>query len=122
MLLFAKMISNAMATLFDTAKTLMPGGVNSPVRAFQSVGGEPLYITGAQGAYLNDASNRQFIDYVGGFGPMILGHSRPEVVAAIQKAAAKGLTYGTCNPLEVEMSGQIINAIDRDVTHGQLRY
>ena len=51
-----------MSTLFDTAQTLMPGGVNSPVRAFQSVGGEPLYITGAQGAYLNDASNRQFID------------------------------------------------------------
>ena len=107
MLLSAKMIFNAMATLFDTAQSLMPGGVNSPVRAFQSVGGEPLYITGAQGAYLNDASNRQFIDYVGGFGPMILGHSRPEVVAAIQKAAAKGLTYGTCNPLEVEMAALV---------------
>jgi glutamate-1-semialdehyde 2,1-aminomutase len=93
-----------MTTLFATAQTLMPGGVNSPVRAFQSVGGEPLYITGAEGAYLNDASNRQFIDYVGGFGPMILGHSHPEVVRAIQEQAAQGLTYGTCNPLEVELA------------------
>ena len=93
-----------MMTLFATAQTLMPGGVNSPVRAFQSVGGEPLYITAAQGAYLNDASNRQFIDYVGGFGPMILGHSHPDVVRAIQDQAARGLTYGTCNPLEVELA------------------
>tara|TARA_B100001989_G_C24542631_1_gene468566 strand:+ start:1524 stop:2804 length:1281 start_codon:yes stop_codon:yes gene_type:complete len=89
---------------FADAQTLIPGGVNSPVRAFQAVGGEPLYIQGAQGAYLTDHLHRQFIDYVGGFGPMILGHSHPKVVQAIQDAAAIGLTYGTCNPLEITMA------------------
>lgn len=94
-------------TPFATAQQHIPGGVNSPVRAFQAVGGEPLYIRSAQGAYLTDHLHRQFIDYVGGFGPMILGHSHPKVVQAIQDAAAIGLTYGTCNPLEITMASMV---------------
>ena len=95
------------AELFTLAKDLMPGGVNSPVRAFNAVGGEPLFISNGHGAYLSDTSNRQFIDYVGGFGPMILGHGRKEVIEAIQSAAASGLTYGACNPLEVELASLV---------------
>lgn len=83
---------------------LIPGGVNSPVRAFQAVGGDPLWIRTASGAYLVDHQNRTFLDYVGGFGPMILGHGHPEVVQAMQHAATIGLTYGACSPIEVEMA------------------
>ena len=93
-----------MNTPFCQAKTLIPGGVNSPVRAFNAVGGDPLFILSAQGAYLTDHKHRQLLDYVGGFGPLILGHSYPSVVQAIQNAASQGLTYGTCNPLEIEMA------------------
>lgn len=91
-------------SIFEEAQTLIPGGVNSPVRAFNAVGGDPLFIKNAQGAYLIDTHNRQFIDYVGGFGPMILGHAHPAVCEAIASAATQGFSYGSCHPLEVKMA------------------
>lgn len=80
--------------LFATAKTLMPGGVNSPVRAFGSVGGEPLFIEEAGGAYLFDADGNKYIDYVGSWGPAIVGHAHPEVLEAIHQTMKKGLSFG----------------------------
>ncbi|MGH8540638.1 MAG: aminotransferase class III-fold pyridoxal phosphate-dependent enzyme, partial [Stenotrophobium sp.] len=80
--------------LFARAQLSIPGGVNSPVRAFKAVGGAPRFIAGAQGAYITDADGRRYIDYVGSWGPMILGHQHPEVVAAMQKQLAVGVSYG----------------------------
>lgn len=97
-------------SIFKEAQTLIPGGVNSPVRAFGAVGQDPLFIKSAQGAYLTDTHNRQFIDYVGGFGPMILGHANPLICDAISKAAQHGFSYGSCHPLEVKMA-QLIQSI-----------
>ena len=79
---------------FEKAKTLLPGGVNSPVRDFRRVGGEPIFIDKAQGAYLCDVDGNRYIDYVGSWGPMILGHAHPKVVRVIQKAAESGLSFG----------------------------
>ena len=74
--------------LFESAKHIIPGGVNSPVRAFNGVGGEPCFIEKADGAYIFDADGKAYIDYVGSWGPMILGHARPQVIGAIQQAAS----------------------------------
>jgi glutamate-1-semialdehyde 2,1-aminomutase len=87
-------------SLFDDARRYIPGGVNSPVRAFKGVGGEPLFIRRAEGAYVYDSDGRRYIDYVGSWGPMIAGHAHPRVVAAVQAAAADGLSFGA--PTEVE--------------------
>ena len=89
------------------ACAVIPGGVNSPVRAFSAVGGAPIYIKSAQGAYLMDVDNRQFIDYVGGFGPAILGHAHPEVVDACQKAVARGMSFGACHEQEIAIAEKI---------------
>jgi glutamate-1-semialdehyde 2,1-aminomutase len=97
--------------LFARALELMPGGVNSPVRAFRGVGGTPRFIKSAQGATITDADNRTYIDYVGSWGPMILGHAAPKVVAAVTEAAARGLSFGTPNELENELAAEIIDAI-----------
>lgn len=97
--------------LFEKAQALMPGGVNSPVRAFRSVGGTPLFIKRAQGAYIWDADNRRYIDYVGSWGPMILGHAHPGVVQRIQELAALGTSYGAPTELENELAGLVINAV-----------
>lgn len=94
--------------LFAAAKKLFPGGVNSPVRAFQSVGGHPLFIARASGAYLTDVDGNNYIDYVGSWGPMIAGHAHPKVVEAIQSAAAQGASYGAPSPLEVQMAKQLM--------------
>lgn len=80
----------------------MPGGVNSPVRAFKNLGGTPLFISSAQGAYLCDADNNKYLDYVGSWGPLIVGHAHPEVVEAVIKAAQNGLSFGA--PCEIEIS------------------
>lgn len=80
------------AELFADAKDVIPGGVNSPVRSFSGVGGTPVYIDRAKGAYLYDADNKQYIDYVGSWGPMIVGHAHPEVLAVVNDTAAKGLS------------------------------
>lgn len=101
---------------FEQAQHYIPGGVNSPVRAFKSVGGEPVFIDRAKGAYLWDADNKQYIDYVGSWGPMILGHAHPEVIEAVKKTAEKGLSFGAPTELETELAQKIcelIPSIDR---------
>lgn len=93
--------------LFNLAKTLIPGGVNSPVRAFNAVGGTPPFIAKAKGAYLYDVDGHAYIDYVGSWGPMILGHAHPVIVEAVQKAAERGLSFGAASPYEVEFAEKI---------------
>ena len=95
---------NQSICLFDQAQQLMPGGVSSPVRAFRAVGGQPLFIDRAEGPYLFDVDGNRYIDYVLSWGPLILGHAHPEVVAAIQAAAARGTSYGAPCPQEVELA------------------
>ena len=90
--------------LFSRAQALMPGGVNSPVRAFKSVGGEPFFVQRAEGPYLFDVDGNRYIDYVGSWGPMIVGHNHPKVLEAVIDAARNGLSFGTPNPLEVTMA------------------
>jgi glutamate-1-semialdehyde 2,1-aminomutase len=94
--------------LFARAQRVIPGGVNSPVRAFRAVGGTPRFITRAQGAYLWDAEGRRYIDYIGSWGPMILGHGHPAVLEAVQKAAADGLSFGAPTEREIELAEAII--------------
>ncbi len=90
--------------LFSQAQQLLPGGVNSPVRAFRSVGGTPIYFTKAKGSYLFDADNNKYIDYVGSWGPMILGHGHPQVLAALRKQLGQGISFGAPHPLEVSFA------------------
>ena len=89
---------------FALASTLMPGGVNSPVRAFQSVGGTPLFINHAKGDKVTDIDGNTFIDYVCSWGPGILGHAHPQVIQAVQEACAQGLTFGTPTQKESELA------------------
>lgn len=91
-------------TLFSQALTLLPGGVDSPVRAFRAVGGQPLFIDRGSGPYLYDVDGNRFIDYVLSWGPLILGHAHPQVVQAIAEAAARGTSYGAPSPLELELA------------------
>lgn len=98
-------------TLFNRAKHSIPGGVNSPVRAFKSVGGEPVFMQGARGAYLYDADNNRYIDFINSWGPMILGHGHPEVVEAIREQATRALTFGAPTELEVQMAETIISMV-----------
>ena len=97
--------------LFERAQKLIPGGVNSPVRAFRAVGGTPRFIQRALGAYLWDADNRRYIDYIGSWGPMILGHGHPAVVEAVQKAVLEGFSYGAPTEREVEMAEEIVKLV-----------
>ena len=97
--------------LFTRAQALMPGGVNSPVRAFKSVGGEPFFVQRADGPYLFDADGNRYIDYVGSWGPMIVGHNHPKVLDAVIETARNGLSFGTPNPLEVTMAEAITRLI-----------
>ncbi|MGE5544718.1 MAG: glutamate-1-semialdehyde 2,1-aminomutase [Bacillota bacterium] len=96
---------------FEKAQTVIPGGVNSPVRAFKSVGMDPLFIARGEGARVYDVDNNEFIDYVGSWGPLILGHSHPQVVEAVQKAALLGTSYGAPHPGEIELAEMICQAI-----------
>lgn len=95
---------NVSEKLFQRAQQSIPGGVNSPVRAFRAVGGSPRFIARADGAYLHDADGKRYVDYVGSWGPMILGHQSPTVVAAIQHQSAIGVSYGAPTELEIEMA------------------
>ena len=95
---------NTNHSLFARARNLMPGGVNSPVRAFKSVGGEPFFTHKAEGPCLWDVEGKRYMDYVGSWGPMIVGHNHPAVRAAVQSAIADGLSFGTPCPAEVTMS------------------
>lgn len=97
--------------LFDEAYKYIPGGVNSPVRAFKSVGGVPVFMKEAKGAYLIDVDGNQYVDYINSWGPAILGHTHPEVLEAIQKQAEKGFSYGTPTELETELAKFIIENV-----------
>jgi len=97
--------------LFATAQNLIPGGVNSPVRAFRGVGGTPRFIRSARGATITDVDGRTYIDYVGSWGPMILGHADEEVVAAVQEVAARGTSFGAPSELEVDLAQEVIDAV-----------
>ena len=93
--------------LLQRASTCIPGGVNSPVRAFGSVGGSPVFIDQAAGAYVTDADGRRYIDYVGSWGPMVVGHAHPAVIGAVQEIAAKGLSFGAPTELEVQLAERV---------------
>ena len=97
--------------LFDRARQVIPGGVNSPVRAFKAVGGTPRFVKRAQGAYFWDANDKKYIDYIGSWGPMILGHGHPAVVEAVQKALLDGFSFGAPTEREVELAEEILSLV-----------
>jgi glutamate-1-semialdehyde 2,1-aminomutase len=97
--------------LFSRAQKTIPGGVNSPVRAFRSVGGTPLFFAWGEGAYVWDADGKRYIDYVGSWGPLILGHADPDTVRAVQNAAAKGLSFGAPTEGEVELAELLVKRV-----------
>ncbi len=102
--------------LFLRAQARIPGGVNSPVRAFNGVGGDPVFFRSAKGAYLTDVDGKDYIDYIGSWGPMICGHAHPEIIRAVQEAASRGLSFGAPNPDEVTMAEkicQLVPGLDR---------
>lgn len=97
--------------LFDRAQQLLPGGVNSPVRAFRAVGGEPFFVQRGEGPYLYDVDGRRYVDYVCAYGPLILGHAHRDIAAALHEAVTRGWSYGAPNPLEVELAELITAAL-----------
>ncbi len=97
--------------LFDRAKISIPGGVNSPVRAFRAVGGTPRFITRAQGAYMWHAEGQRYIDYIGSWGPMILGHGHPAVLDAVRKAVEEGFSFGAPTEREIELAEEILSLV-----------
>lgn len=97
--------------LFQQAQALIPGGVNSPVRAFKGVGGEPIFFKQGKGAYLVDVDNNEYIDYVGSWGPLILGHCHPAVIEAVSKVLHSGMSFGAPTELEVQLAEKIISLI-----------
>ena len=96
--------------LFEKARSLMPGGVNSPVRAFRAVGGDPIFIDHGKGPLMTDVDGKSYIDYVLSWGPLIVGHAHPEVVEALSRAAETGTSFGACTPCEVELAERIVEA------------
>lgn len=97
--------------LFQQAQQHIPGGVNSPVRAFKSVGGTPLFISRAEGAYLFDSEDKRYIDYIGSWGPMVAGHSHPQVIEAVLEAARSGLSYGAPTEIETRMANRVCELV-----------
>ena len=97
--------------LFERAKKLIPGGVNSPVRAFKAVGGTPRFVARASGACFWDANGDRYIDYIGSWGPMILGHGHPAVLEAVQKAMMDGFSFGAPTEREVELAEEIVKLV-----------
>ncbi|MFZ8861739.1 MAG: glutamate-1-semialdehyde 2,1-aminomutase, partial [Thermocrinis sp.] len=97
--------------LFERAKKLMPGGVSSPVRAFKAVGGEPIIATKGEGSRIWDVEGKEYIDFLMSWGPLILGHSHPRVVKALEEQAKKGLSYGITNPHEITLAELVISAM-----------
>ncbi|MEA3152052.1 MAG: glutamate-semialdehyde -aminomutase [Gammaproteobacteria bacterium] len=100
-----------MSSLYQAACQYIPGGVNSPVRAFRSVGGEPVFFKKAAGAQVIAADGRRFIDYVGSWGPMIVGHAHPQVIAAVQAVAADGLSFGAPTELETALARRVVELV-----------
>ena len=105
------MLYQRSSALFEAAKNVIPGGVNSPVRAFKSVGGTPLFIKEAKGAYLFDEDENRLIDYISSWGPMILGHAKEEVIEAIKIQADKGTSYGIPTALETAIAKLVVEAV-----------
>jgi len=99
------------AALYERACGVLVGGVNSPVRAFKAVGGRPVFVERAEGPYVYDVDGKEYVDLVGSWGPAIVGHAHPEVVSAVQEAAAKGLSFGACCAAEAELAELIIGAL-----------
>ena len=99
------------AALFERARGVIPGGVNSPVRAFRAVGGTPRFIARAEGAYLVDAEGKRYIDYIGSWGPMILGHGHPAVEEAVHRAVDEGLSFGAPTEREIELAEEILRHV-----------
>ncbi len=97
--------------LFEEAKKYMPGGVNSPVRAFKSVGGEPFFVERGKGSRIYDVDGNEYIDYVCSWGPLILGHAHPEVIEFVKEVSEKGTSFGIPNPLEVELAKAVVEAV-----------
>jgi glutamate-1-semialdehyde 2,1-aminomutase len=100
-----------MTNNFQAAQNHIPGGVNSPVRAFKGVGGDPVFIKHAKGAYITGEDDKQYIDYVGSWGPMILGHTHPEVIAAVCSAAENGLSFGAPTVIETTMADRVCELV-----------
>src|SRR5690349_10235654 len=94
--------------LFDRAQAIIPGGVNSPVRAFRAVGGTPRFMVSGQGCWLTDADGRRYVDLVCSWGPLIHGHAHPQIVGAVTAAAARGTSFGTPTPGEVDLAAEIV--------------
>lgn len=97
--------------LFERAQRVIPGGVNSPVRAFRAVGGTPRFIARGEGAYIVDADGKRYIDYIGSWGPMILGHGHPAVIEAVQRAVTEGLSFGAPTEREIELAEEILQLV-----------
>ena len=97
--------------LFARAQLSIPGGVNSPVRAFRAVGGTPPFVVSGRGARIRDADGREYIDYVGSWGPLLLGHAHPDVVYAVQDAATHGLSFGAPTESEIELAEMLIKLV-----------
>jgi len=97
--------------LFERAARVIPGGVNSPVRAFRAVGGTPRFIARGEGAYIYDAEGKRYVDYIGSWGPMILGHGHPAVLEAVQKAAVEGFSFGAPTEREIELAEEILKLV-----------
>src|SRR6266853_93348 len=95
------------AELFEEAKRLIPGGVNSPVRAFRGVGGTPRFIERGEGAYLYDVDGNRYVDYVLSWGPLIFGHADPETVEVVREAVQRGTTFGASTEAEVELAAEL---------------
>ena len=104
-----KLINNRSQKLFEQAQKVIPGGVNSPVRAFKSVGGTPIFIKHALGAYLIDEDDNQYIDYISSWGPMIIGHAHPDIINAINEQSKKGTSYGIPTELETKMANLLVS-------------
>ena len=105
------------ATEFERAQRSIPGGVNSPVRAYRSVGGTPRFLVSARGPFVTDAEGREYVDLVASWGPAILGHAHPEVVAAVQEAAARGLSFGATTPAETELAELVRERVEAHGVH-----
>ena len=104
-----KLINDRSKKLFEEAKKVIPGGVNSPVRAFKSVGGTPIFIKNAKGAYLFDEDNNKYIDFISSWGPMIIGHSHPEIIKAVNEQSNNGTSYGIPTELETKMAQLVVS-------------
>jgi glutamate-1-semialdehyde 2,1-aminomutase len=105
------MLYQRSSALFEAAKKVIPGGVNSPVRAFKSVGGNPVFVEKAKGAYLHDVDGNRFIDYISSWGPMILGHAQEDVITALTQQAQKGTSYGMPTALETEIAALVVSMV-----------